>query len=162
MDQNKELLARIERLEQWKAQRERQQFTYPVDPTSIAVLQNYFMRINSEYETLGGISGNLYTTYVGSQGNMVFEVTQSLLSPYTVDTSSDTLTVSSGRFEADRLVYFATSDTFPSPLDSVTSYYTVNVSNGGTSFQVSLTVGGAAVNITTTGTGRQFVGYVLT
>lgn len=159
MDPNKDLIARLERLEQWKAQKERQQLSYPMDPTSVAVLQNYFMRINNQYEYVGGVSGNTFLTYVGSQGNMVFEVSQSLLSPYTVDATTDVLTVADGRFDNDRIVYVVTSDIFPAPLDSVTLYYVVNGTNGGKSFQLSLTSGGAAVNITTTGTGRQFIGY---
>ena len=161
MDNTQDLQRQIDELKVWKAEREKQQITLPLDPTSFGILNKYFMSINGEYSVLGGLSGNLYTTYLGTQDNKKFEVTQSLLSPYTVSVSGNTLTVGYGSFVNDRIVYLATSSACPAPLDTATLYYVINSSNNGTTFELSLTSGGAAIDITNTGTGRQFIGYSL-
>ncbi len=59
---NEELIARIEKLEKWKTDRERQQITLPLDPTSIDILNNYFMRLTGAYITVGGAGGHTFVT----------------------------------------------------------------------------------------------------
>jgi len=160
---NQQLISRIEALEKWKAEKERQQIKLPIDNVSIAVLQNYFMRITGEFSYIdNGVSGNSSTTYIGSQGDQIFELNKTSLFLYTADATSDILTVANGSFITDRLVFVATETTAPGGLTTYDSYYTVNVTNNGTSFKLSLTSMGAAINITSSGTGQQFISYVTT
>lgn len=159
---DKEIINRITALEKWRADREKQQITLPLDPISQTILQNYFPRIISSVVTVGGVTGQPFTTYIARQGNFVFEVPQSTLVNYTVDVSANTLNVVTSRFDNDRLVSVATENTTPNPLSTSNSYYVVNASNGGLTFKLSLTLGGAAIDITTSGTGKQYVSYLYT
>lgn len=164
---NENLLARIEALERWKQERERQQIKLPLDATSIAVLQKYFMRLTSSIQTTSA-TGNTFITYLGSQGNpdfvgpglVNFQVAASNLFPYTVNATSDVFTIAYGRFSNDERVIVDTEDTAPAPLVVGTDYYVVNAASDGQTFKLSATLGGAAINITTTGTGSQYISYL--
>lgn len=150
------LLQRVEALEKWKAQKERQQISYPLDIQSQEVLGKYVMRITDRYDfILYGVADHPATRFMGVQGNNLFQVEPKTLFRYTVNTSNDEFTVQGTNFVDDEAVLFTTNDTLPSPLDGTTTYYVVN-SSGGT-FEVSLTVGGAVVNITDTGVGSQYI-----
>jgi hypothetical protein len=75
-----------------------------------------------------------------------------------VNVSTDYVTVNSYlRFFNGDIVNVATDDTSPSPLLAGVNYYVIN--SDGTTFQLSLTGGGAAINITTAGSGQQFISY---
>lgn len=150
------LLQRVEALEKWKAQKTRQQISYPLDIQSQEVLGKYVMRITDRYDfILFGVAEHPVSTFIGAQGNNVFEVSPKTLFRYTVNVTSNEFTVEGSNFVDDEAVLFTTSDTLPNPLDGSTTYYVIN-SSGGT-FEVSLTVGGAAVNITDLGVGSQYI-----
>ena len=157
---NQELIARIDALERRIAERERQQITFPLDEQSIKVLQKYFMRLFGEVNTVGGVGGNTFTEYIGRQDNIEFTVFKNGYVPYTADATADTITVTNARFENDRLVYVATEDTAPAGLTAGNTYYVISATSDGTVFQLSDTLGGSAVNITSTGTGRQYILYL--
>lgn len=73
---------------------------------------------------------------------------------FTVDTDDETIElVGHGFMDGDKVTFTATgtSPALPSPLDAGTTYYVVNATSA--DFQVSLTEGGAAVNLTTAGSG---------
>ena len=74
-------------------------------------------------------------------------------SDFTVDTASDEVVPSStvAPVAVDDIVTFSTTGTLPAPLAISTDYYVVAVASG--EFQVSLTKGGSAINITDAGTG---------
>lgn len=150
------LLQRVEALEKWKAQKERQQISYPLDTQSQTILQKYFMSISNIFDfILYGVAENPARTFVGKQGNFAFEVSPQTLFKYTVNVSNDEITVQGTNMINDQAVMFTTDDTLPAPLDGTTTYYVVN--STGPTFKVSLTVGGAAVNITTVGAGSQYI-----
>jgi hypothetical protein len=151
-----QLKRQVAELMAWKDQRTAQQIMHPLDINSINILNESFMRIKTPIETTGGAAGNTFITYIGNQGNLQFTVERNTYVPYTVNTTTDFLTATQ-YFPNDTFVYFATSDTLPSPLVEGTQYFVVN--STGTSFQVSATQGGAAINLTTTGTGSQFIYY---
>lgn len=163
---NQNLLKRIEALEKWKADRERQQIVFPLDFQSQTILANYFMRIIDVYTyEIIGAEAHVATVYVGEQtktfgdkGQVNFQVQQINIFPYTVNATSNILTVPGGqRFEDDTaiLVYSEPNGTLPNPLAINTTYYVI--SSTGTSFKLSATVGGAEIDITDIGTGRQFI-----
>ena len=52
MDKYQQLENRIKELEKWKADRIRQQITFPLDVYSIGILQKYFLRITDSVDIL--------------------------------------------------------------------------------------------------------------
>lgn len=146
---------RIQSLEKWQQERIQQQITYPLDVNSQIVLGKYFMHIVSQLTTIAGAAGNEFTNFIGKQGIYEFIVTQNDLIPYTVDTTTNIFSTPSAYFENDMRVNVSTTDTAPSPLLAGVDYFVVN--SLGITFQVSATVGGAAIDITTAGVGSQFI-----
>jgi len=55
MDKLIQLENRIKELEKWKAEKEKQQISFPLDNQSIDILKKYFMRIVSSYIWYGGV-----------------------------------------------------------------------------------------------------------
>ena len=70
----------------------------------------------------------------------------------TTAAATDVITTVDHLYENGSIVRFATDDTLPDPLAVDTDYYVRDVS--GDTYKVSATSGGAAVNITDTGTGN--------
>lgn len=159
---DKDLEKRIVALEKWKADRERQQIVFPLDVQSISVLSEYFMRLIGTIITTGGVGGSTLIQFIGNQGNIdqniygtnEFVVSQNPYYGYTVNASSDIFTLARGSFENDLQIYPATSDTVPGGLTDGVAVFVIN--STGTTFQVSASQGGAAINITSSGTGRQY------
>lgn len=162
---NQQLQQRIEALEKWKADRERQQITFPLDITSQQVLANYFMQITGSVVSASGVGGKEFLQFIGNQGVYNFTVTQNTYVPYTVDVTSNvftvnaTLTSTGNVFENDTELYvaFTLNGIPPNPLTEGTPYYVI--SSSGNTFKLSTTIGGAEVNITDTGTGNQYLYY---
>ncbi len=156
---NPDLEKRIADLEKWKSDRETQQIIYPLDVNSLTILNKYFMRIVSTITTVGGAAGNSFITYLGQQGQFQFQVSPIELVSYTVNVSTNYLTVNSfQRFFNDFVVNVETEGTAPAPLVVGVDYYVIN--SDGTTFQLSASSGGASIDITTTGSGRQFISNV--
>lgn len=72
-----------------------------------------------------------------------------------VDTTNDRMELAEHGLAADQEVYLVADEdgTLPSPLASATTYYALPVSGSESLFQLATTAGGAAVNLTTEGTG---------
>jgi hypothetical protein len=159
-------LAKLERevaeLIQWKADRMRQQVTYPLDNTSIDIINKHFMRITGDYTYTAGAGANAFLVKEGIQDNNRFEVTSNYIE-YTANASTDLLTIKypngTSIFTDDTQVILITTNTAPTGLtaDGSTSYYVVNAASDGASFKLSASAGGAAINLTTDGVGRQFI-----
>ena len=159
------LLKRVEELEKWKADRIRQQITYPLDVQSQTILSNYFMSLSSviEYELIGALGNPNITLFVGQQGNYRYQVQPNGIFPYTVNVTSNVFTVRGGvnfvnttAANQQYVIFFSSpGGAIPSPLADNTPYFVVNTT--GSSFQVSATEGGAAINITDDGTGTQYI-----
>lgn len=152
---NLNLENRIKELEKWKEERTRQQISYPLDTESVRILSNYLMSLSGTVRTISGVGGNEFIYYTGQQGDKDFQVSINTFVPYQANTTADTVTVQKITFENDTQVYLSTSDTYPAPLDGVTNYYVIN--STGLTFQLSLTSGGAAIDITSTGVGQQYI-----
>lgn len=79
--------------------------------------------------------------------------------PFTVDASADTLTALNHPYAAGDPVRLSVSGgTLPTGLASGTDYYLRDVS--GDTFKLAATSGGAAIDITTAGTGTMFLGEI--
>lgn len=153
-----QLEQRIAALEKWQQDRIRQQITFPLDTWSQTILGRYFMHIISNLTTVAGASGNEFPQYIGQQGNLQFIVSQNNLISYTVSVSTDVFSANAN-FENNMEVQVSTTDTAPSPLIPGVSYFVINATGTtlGTTFQLSATSGGTAINITTIGSGSQFI-----
>lgn len=154
---NTQLQKRIEALEKWKTDRERQQISFPLDIQSINVLSQNFMRILSQITTIAGAGGQESTYFTGRQGSFNFQVSENSFIPYVVNTTTNIVSVNGFSFEDDNRLYLSTSDTCPTPLDTSTTYYVIN--STGSSFKLSLTSGGAEIDITDSGVGTQYLYY---
>jgi hypothetical protein len=93
---------------------------------------------------------------------ILIQFVSGVLTPVRASSSADTFTSAAIPFEEDQTVTFsATSDgEVPTPLVAGVNYYVVNPTNGGLTFQVSLTPGGAVIDLTNNGSSQVFVGQV--
>jgi len=79
--------------------------------------------------------------------------------PYTVDPSTDTFTsVNNVLADTQQVIPYSSGAALPSPLASGVIYWVRDASAN--TFKLSATSGGAAVNITTKGTGVQYISKV--
>lgn len=76
----------------------------------------------------------------------------------TFNTTTDTLTLPTDQNprNGERFI-LQTTDTLPAPLKPGQRYYVVNASRAGKSFQLALTEGGAAIDLTSAGTGTHYL-----
>lgn len=151
----KKLMVRIESLERWKSAREKQQIVFPLDEESRKVLNKWFMSITTVVSYIGGAAGKLFTSYIGKQDDQEFEVSANSFIEYSVNISTDYLTATRSRFDNNTQVYLVTENTAPAPLTTVASYFVIN--SNGLTFQLSATMAGAAINITSIGVGKQYI-----
>jgi hypothetical protein len=162
MNNEQDLIKRIEALEAWKKKKEMQQISFPLDVQSIDVLNRYFVRVIDKFTYFGGAGGNPFTVYVATQDGQFFDMAASFVR-YTADPTTDEITVveklSDNRFFDDEEVILFTTDTAPGGLtaEGIQTYHVVNADADGYVFQLSLTQGGSAVNITSAGLGRQLI-----
>lgn len=156
------LKKRLDDLEAWKAEREKQQIVYPIDIQSLQVLGKYFMTITEVIDfQITGLGDRRVFTFIGKQDALSFQVSPQTIFRYTVTVSNDTLTLANGsNIPDDTAVYVYSDDTYPPPLAVDTVYYVV--SSAGNTLKLSLTLGGAAINITGTGAGKQYLQTIIT
>ena len=150
----------VRELLSWKQSKERQQIAYPLDEISKNIINEDFMRLTSSISYFGGVGSNSFIVLSGKQGGKEFQLDQTQISLYTVNTTTDYITTSGNlNFFNDTPVSVFTDDTAPSPLSAGTGtvYYVIN--SDGKVFQLSATLGGAAINLTTSGSGHQLILY---
>lgn len=148
------LQKQVDELMLWMNQRKAQQLVYPLDNISKDIIGKDFLKyeLNIDYTSS---SGQLFPNILVSHDKK-----QELISVYpplysfVVDTTSDLLTFDTLLYANNDQVNLLTTDTLPSPLSDAVTYYIINVS--GNTCQLSLTSGGAAINITSTGTGTHY------
>jgi hypothetical protein len=86
------------------------------------------------------------------------QMTCGYLAPVTAATT-DVITSTGRAFQnGDRVRFYTTGDDLPAGLSEGTDYYVISASSQ--TFSVATTVGGSAVDITDTGTGRHMCGWV--
>lgn len=164
MNELEQLKQRIEALEAWKAEREQRQLTYPLDTQTIEAINEHFLTIYDSivYANAAGID---FTTFLVKQGSYRGSIGSGFpLFPFTVNTSTDVFTVSNSivngetpNFADDTqvLLTFRSGGSLPSPLLPNILYYVIN--STGTTFQLSATLGGSAINVTSSGSGDLYI-----
>jgi hypothetical protein len=105
---------------------------------------------------------DFYSTFVeaGNEvGTLSIEQAGYLYPISGINTSTDTFTLNSHPFSDDNQVSISTTDTPPGGLSlSPNIYYVINSSSS--TLQLSATLGGAAINITSQGSGRHYLSGV--
>lgn len=159
--ENQDLIRRIQILEKWKQDRTIQQISYPLDIQSINILNNLYLRILSTVSYPAGVGSNTFTFYILGQGGTSIPIEPLDITSYTVNVSTDFLNSTGNlKFFDTQPVVLYTDGTAPAPLSAGlgTTYY-VRDSIDGHTFKLAATSGGTAINITTAGSGRQFINY---
>jgi len=161
MNPNENLLARIEALEKWKVDREKQQITFPLDLQSIETLNNYFMRLTGSYSFEGGAAGRTFYVYTGQQKNVpgtaispaLFEVTPVTTYRYSITDLVNNIATIVGTTIGDGARFnISTNGVVPTPLNIIDTYWAIGVTS--TTFKFS-TDGVTPIDITDAGTGIQ-------
>jgi hypothetical protein len=161
-----QLKQRIADLEKWKADKEKQQIKYPLDQESLEVLNKYYIRLVESTFYYAGASGHPFPLMITRQGT---QLVGGFLK-YTANPANDTITIASGeqmivyghdwaKFANGTQVFIYTNDTEPGGLVAGTGipYFVVDASGDGRSFKLEASVGGGAIDITSAGSGQQFI-----
>lgn len=154
-----ELERQVAELMDWKRQREQQQLVFPLDQVSKEIIAGNFLTVVNEVNFVrsNGKEVPLYLI-VQSNGKKYTLTANNALYTFTAATS-DVITVSSQfDLENDMQLVVFTEQVLPGGLDPDTIYYTINAS--GKTAKLSLSSGGSAVDITSTGTGLQYLYFV--
>jgi len=106
--------------------------------TSGIEFEKIFVKYNNIQSVLEGQSSNYYATFTAA--------------------TSDTCTTTTSNIADGETVYIRSTGMTPSPLTPYTLYYLRDVS--GNTFKLALTAGGAAINITSVGTGIHYLQFV--
>lgn len=152
----KQLERQVQELLSWKTLKERQQLSYPLDEASKNVLTNDFVKIIGDinYTRPSGREVPLYAVGKSRNKDYYFSISPTLFQ-FTASTS-DVITISSNvTIQNDTQFILFSSQTLPTGLLSDTIYY--SVSSSGNTCKLSLTSGGAAVDITSTGLGTHYL-----
>jgi hypothetical protein len=128
---NQELLKRVEALEKWKADREQQQITFPLEIQSVNTL------VNADF--IQGVVGVDPTVYSGT---------------FTVTIASPAVFTATGHgLKEGWSVYFTTTGALPTGITELQTYYVISAGLTADTFQVSDTPGGSAINTSGTQSG---------
>ena len=111
--------------------------------------------------TLGGSALDITTAGSGTLNvRSLVVVTGVCGSNYIFTASGSTLTATNHNLTNGAIIRLTTTGTLPSPLAVLTDYYVINVS--GATLQLSTTLGGSAITLTTAGTSTHRIKNILT
>jgi hypothetical protein len=163
---NPNIEKRIQELEKWKAEREKQQIRFPIDQQSLIVLSKYFLSRVGQIEYTNA-SGDPFRNILVSQDNKLDVVSVFAEMVRFRASTSDVITLGQNIVTGAMVTDFAdTQQVFvlaasgadsvlPSPLNDTTIYY-VRDSTGST-FKLATSSGGSAINLTTAGSGDLYI-----
>jgi len=156
---NEERIQQLERQVQellsWKTSKERQQITFPLDDASKQILKKDFLSVITTL-TFSDTSKIIIARQDNKEYSFYYQGKLYQFSAATSDVISCSEPIT---FVDNMLILVYTIGTLPSPLDSTSVYYTVNSS--GNTCKLSLSLGGAAVDITDTGTGLHYLEIIV-
>lgn len=100
---------------------------------------------------LDAIVGSVQIVSISTGVSPIISVKNLQFLPIDVNTGTETITITGHGFTVGQKIRFRSTSVLPSPLIANTDYFIINTTAN--TFQVSLTSGGAAINLTTTGSG---------
>lgn len=151
-----QLETRVAELKAWKESRVKERLALPLDEESKKILhrgQWVFTKTVSYADTATDLSAVGMFFRINGRARVVMAFRER--KAFTAATT-DIITTTDGQhnlLSSDRLV-LSTTGTLPAGLTTIDTYYPVSIT--ATTFKVSLTEGGAAVDITDTGTGTHY------
>ena len=174
--QDNEIIKRLEVVENFMREKQRQQITFPLDQGSLDILNRHYLHVVAAYPYAGGASGRQFVTFIAEQNyNPVREITdtngvawgytfskfqlpQANLLPYSANPSNDRVTLYDEiDIDSGISVLFYTNGVAPGGITAglgVPAYKVNNLRDR--SFEIQDTAG-TTVNITSVGEGKQFL-----
>lgn len=158
-----QLEQKIQELTKWKDNRIKDRLTFPIDIQSKRTLnKNLFVYTGKNQIAITDLITDLicFGLIFNVNGKRRAVLATFPLLSFVVNAASDIISNSNGPhnlINGDAIV-LTTTDTLPAGLSTNDFYYIINRTN--TTFQVSLTKGGAAVNIINTGVGTHYYGKI--
>lgn len=158
--------AQLAELVAWKKAREAQQITLPLDPTSLKILEEYFVRFTDEvaFEFVGAAS-HIFPYFIGRQGSRTFEMSSTFIR-CGANPDTDEIIISDQnqftRFSDGMRVSFKvdelTGGVYPGGLTDVLGDFVVaNASADGFRFTLEDFGTSAPIDITSFGEGKLFI-----
>lgn len=151
-------------LKEWKDSRIKERLSFPLDVQSRKLLNSgALIATRNPVPNLSLIGGSdllLVALGITVNGEQRFVRALFPLEEFTADALTDVITNSGGSHNLVNgdIIALASTGTLPAGLNDATPYYIINAT--GTTFKVSLTLGGSAVNITDLGTGTHYYGKI--
>lgn len=174
--ENREIIERLESLENWRRERERQQIIYPLDKDSIDILNQHYLHLVAAYPYAGGASGRQFVTFIAQQDyNPIREITdsngvawgftyskfqlpQANIIPYAANPGNNRITMFDD-IDIDSGIHalFYTNGVAPGGITAGLGSPAYRINNlRDRSFEIQDTAG-TTVDITTAGEGKQFL-----
>lgn len=127
--------------------------------TTTFAASKYRVDTNTEPGRIEEAWGEVWPAERNIVASVTVTYTAGYAAPFTVNTTTDVLTAKGRTYTNGDLVRLSnTGGELPGGLATLTDYYVVGVS--GSTLQLSLTSGGSAIDITSSGTGTSFIGVV--
>ena len=98
-----------------------------------------------------------FSAGTGSPRLFLFLAPANLIVPFTADSTTDIITLVGHGLADTQEVFLSTTGTLPAPLVAGTGYFVRDATAN--TFKLAATSGGAAINLTTNGTGTQYLTY---
>lgn len=161
-DDTKKLRTDVDQLLAWQKTAKTQLIQYPLDNNALTILNRYFLSIKGRLDFTNSSGLLLGNIIVQQDGKLYLISVQDNLIPFTVNTTSDILTLGNnattgkqGTFSNDAQLFVNSTGDLPTPLVDSFPYYVVN--STGTTIQLALTSGGSPIDITDSGSGDLYV-----
>lgn len=159
MDTNQEitnLKKDVANLKKFNEKLMRQQITYPLDSSSIEIIQKDFLQHDGDIKLIDQTTGTILNLLTIKINNRLYNLgVLRNLTLFIPNSSTDVMIATNHGLTASDTVILTSTGTLPAPLNDTTLYYPVSVTTD--TFKLSLSLAGAAIDITTNGTGTQYV-----
>lgn len=150
-----QLERQVAELLQWKEEKTRQQIKYPLDEASVRILNKHFILFDSYLYFLSASGDELPNILIKHDGVTDLISVYRNMKVFIADPTTDVITSMNHGFVDGQTVALYTTDTLPNPLSDLITYYVKNSTSN--TLQLSLTLGGAVINITDIGTGIHYM-----
>lgn len=137
------------------------QYTDTAGAVQTLAASKYRVDITREPAIVEPAYGEVWPTTRDQVGAVTITYVSGYLATFTANAAADEVTTVRPYANGDKVrVSVSDGGSLPGGLTAGTDYYVVNANAAGTTFQLSLTSGGAAVDITSAGTGTHYLGEV--
>lgn len=159
-----QLESRLQTLKDWKNKRIAERLSFPIDPTSRTILNKDKLVFTGKTKMdITGITTDLLCVALGVRidNEKRYLFASSPLYEFTTNFTTNVITYTGGHHNLNNgdSIAMTTTNTLPDGLDTITEYFIIE--RTATTFKVSETSGGSAVDIIDNGTGSHYYGNIL-